>query len=618
MDFSKNIVLKENYTFLVGDSNGQITGDEKGLYSYDTRFLQRYCWRYGGCFQQLLLHVPDAEHFCSHHARMQGEVQTIGVYRRFRVVSEGFKDDLSIENTSNEVQNFSLQLETEPDFSDLFSIRGLHSHHPTSAKRREKTSGLSYEYRAADGLVFSLNIRLDPVPQRIEGGTLFFEFNLNPGEKRKIHCRVRVEHPFSVTAPVLNYSEWRREFASLYDTSSGDVKNLAVLKTAVDDVRALVLFTEHGIVPAAGIPWYVALFGRDSIITAYMLLPRMPKMAVGVLRYLAAYQGSEVNCFRGEAPGKILHEIRFGELSRTGVYPHSPYYGSSDATPLYIVLLHELWRTGGATELIVELKSTWEAALHWIQDYGDSDGDGFVEFEAASDGKGLHIQSWKDSEDSMSHADGSLAKGPIAPSEVQGYVYAAYNGAADFYEFMGEGQAAEYWRDAAVELRQRFHEHFWLEDLKIFAAALDGEKRPLRVLNSNAGQLLFTGIVPEAVLPALVRTLFSSSLWSGWGIRTLGTQEKRYNPVSYHNGSVWPHDTALIAGGLQRCGYHSEAGLLKKALFDLANSRPDKRLPELIAGYSRIKDEPPVEYPVACSPQAWDSATLLYLFELVH
>lgn len=612
MDFSKNIVLKENYTFTVSDSNGQITGDEKGLYSYDTRFLQRYCWRYDGYFQQLLLHVPDAEHFCSHHARMLGEVQTIGVYRRFKVISDGFEDDLTIENTSNEEQAFFIRLETEPDFSDLFSVRGLHPHLPTNAKRRENPAGLSYEYRAADGLNFSLNIELDPAPQCIEGGTLYFEFKLYPREKRTIHCRVRVELPFSVTTPALSYSEWRREFASLYDTST------PVMKRAVDDIRALVLCTEYGIVPAAGIPWYVALFGRDSIITAYMLLPQMPKMAVGVLRYLAAYQGKVVNRFRGEAPGKILHEIRFGELSRIGEYPHGPYYGSIDATPLYIVLLHQLWRTGGAGELIAELKPTWEAALQWIQDYGDTDADGFVEFEAASDGKGLHIQSWKDSQDSMSHADGSLAVGPIAPAEVQGYVYAAYNGAADFYEFMGEGKNAEFWRDAAEELKRRFHEQFWLNDLNIFAPALDGEKRPLRVLTSNAGQLLFTGIVSESVLPALVKTLFSSSLWSGWGIRTLAEQEKRYNPVSYHNGSVWPHDTALIAGGLQHCGYHSEAEMLKNALFDLANSRSDKRLPELIAGYSRIKDEPPVAYPVACSPQAWDSAALLYLLELVH
>lgn len=613
MDFSKNIVLKENYTFLVSDSNGHITGDEKGLYSYDTRFLQHYCWRYGGVFQQLLLHVPNAGHFCSHHARMLGEIQVIGVFRRFRVVSNGFDDDLYIENTSNEDQGFSLQLEAEPDFSDLFSVRGLHPHRSASSKRKENTAGLCYEYRAADDLNFSLNIVLDPVPHRIDGGVLHYNFKLTPGEKQEIHCRVRIELPFSETVPSISYSKWRKEFTSLYGTTSGEAADSAVLKTAVDDLRALLLFTEHGIVPAAGIPWYVALFGRDSLITAYMLLPQMPEMAVGVLRYLAAYQGREVNRFRGEAPGKILHEVRFGELSRTGEYPHSPYYGSIDATPLYIILLNELWRAGGADELITELKPAWEAALHWIKEYGDSDGDGFLEFDAFSDGKGLHIQSWKDSVDSMSHADGSLPKGPIAPSEVQGYAYAAYNASAAFYESMGEVVNAVYWRGVAEELKKRFHEQFWLDDLGIFAPALDGEKQPLRVLNSNAGQLLFTGIVSEPMLSVLVETLFSSSLWSGWGIRTLGSKEIRYNPVSYHNGSVWPHDTALIAGGLQRCGYHSEAEMLKKALFDLANSRPDKRLPELIAGYSRINDEPSIAYPVACSPQAWDSAALIYL-----
>lgn len=615
MDFSKNIVLKENYTFLVSDSNGQITGNEKGLYSYDTRFLQRYCWSYAGAFQQLLLHVPNAGHLCSHHARMLGEVQIIGVLRRFRVVSDGFEDVLYIENTSNEDQCVSLQLETEPDFSDLFSVRGLHKHHHPVSERKKTETGICYKYCAADGLSFCVHIVLDPVPHDIDGGNLQYEFKLQPGEKQELHCRVRIELPFSEMEPSISYSEWRKGFAALYSTSSGEAADSAVVKTAVDDLRSLLLFTEHGIVPAAGIPWYVALFGRDSLLTAYMLLPRVPEMAAGVLRHLAAYQGRDVNRFRKEAPGKILHELRFGELSRTGEYPHGPYYGSIDATPLYIMLLHELWRAGAAAELVTELKPVWEAALHWIQDYGDSDGDGFLEFEAFNVGKGLHIQSWKDSVDSMSHADGSLPKGPIAPSEVQGYAYAAYNASAVFYESMGEFDEAEYWRRTAEELKRRFHEQFWLDDLGIFAPALDGAKRPLRVLNSNAGQLLFTGIVAQPLLSVLVKTLFSSPLWSGWGIRTLGSNELRYNPVSYHNGSVWPHDTALIAGGLQRCGYHSESKSLKQALFDLANSRSDKRLPELIAGYSRINNEPPVAYPVACSPQAWDSAALLYLLD---
>ena len=309
-----------------------------------------------------------------------------------------------------------------------------------------------------------------------------------------------------------------------------------------------------------------------------------------------------------------MHELRFGELTRLGDTPFGPYYGTVDATALFVMLLHQLYRQTGDLELVRELRPHWEAALTWMAEIADADGDGFLEFSGAGE-KGLAVQTWKDSWDSLSHRDGRLAEGAIAGSEVQGYAYAAYRAAADFYGALGQGDDVQSWRERAEKLKRSFHDRFWLDELQTYALALDGDKCPLEVQNSNAGQLLWTGIVPDDTAPKLVKTLFSEANWSGWGVRTLGAGEVRYNPVSYHNGSVWPHDTSLIAGGLARYGFRDEAARIRAALYDLASSQNDHRLPELVAGYPRTA-APPVPYPVACRPQAWDAAALLYLLTL--
>jgi glycogen debranching enzyme len=376
------------------------------------------------------------------------------------------------------------------------------------------------------------------------------------------------------------------------------------------------LVSPEGSIPAAGIPWFVAAFGRDSLLTATMLLPHHPWVSRGVLEYLGHYQGQEVNEFRGEEPGKIMHEIRLGELARKGKVPHSPYYGTIDATPLYIILLEELWEHTRDDELLRIFQPNWEACLDWMLNYGDQDQDGFLEYISAAPGKGLVVQSWKDSDDSMSHSDGTLAAGYIRPAEVQGYAYRAFSAAAKFYQTLGNPEKAAEFKTHAEKLKQNFDTVFWNDSICCYAMALDGEHRPLLVKNSNAGQLLWTGIVPKERAAALVSTLMGDELYSGWGIRTLGTKEVRYNPVSYHNGSVWPHDTALIAMGLWKYRFISEAEQLVRDLFDLAGSQGDRRLPELIAGYPR-SSSPPVPYPVACRPQAWDAAALVYLHPLL-
>jgi glycogen debranching enzyme len=289
--------------------------------------------------------------------------------------------------------------------------------------------------------------------------------------------------------------------------------------------------------------------------------------------------------------------------------PHAAFYGTVDATPLFLTLLEAHRAAVGSLDLIRELRPAWTAALAWLVDHGDLDGDGFVEYVPAADG---NAHTWKDSSDSMGHADGALAEGAIAVSEVQGYAYAAYRAAATWYAALGEPEAAAAWAARAEALRGRFHEAFWVEALGTYAMALDGTKRPLAVRNSDAGHLLWSGIVPEAVAGRVVADLLSSSLWSGWGVRTLGSDAARYNPVSYHNGSVWPHDTALCAAGFARYGFHAEARRVRDALFDLAAGEPDRRLPELVAGYARDA-LPPVPYPVACRPQAWDAAALVHV-----
>ena len=501
----------------------------------------------------------------------------------------------------------------------MFEARGWTGLERAPAKVEKDETHFTLCYKAEDGLSVATKLSFSQPASEVREDGVSFDIDLEPGEKVGLEVRVELENPLEADVPSISYESWRDGF----DLRASGETHQAVLMQAIDDLRALLLFNERGTLPAAGIPWYVAPFGRDSLLTAYMMLPWHPGIAEGTLRYLAAYQGGAgatqneapgamLYDTRAEAPGKIMHELRQGELTRTGRVPFGPYYGTIDATALFVMLLRELWEATGDLRLVKELKPHWEAALDWMQRDGDGDGDGFLEFKGAEPGKGLTVQSWKDSWDSMSQQDGSLATGALAVSEVQGYAYAAYHAAADFYAALGEEAEAERWRETADALKVKFHEAFWLEDLQTYAMALDGDKKPLRVHNSDAGQLLWTGIVPEDVAPALVETLFSPTNWSGWGVRTLGKGEARYNPVSYHNGSVWPHDNALVAGGLARYGFFEEAARIREALYDLAASQADKRLPELVGGYERT-DAPPVPYPVACRPQAWDAAALLYL-----
>lgn len=610
MDFSDNLVMKENYTFLVADDRGDVDGGERGLYSRDTRYLSRYRWRLDRPAQLLLAHSPRTDSVHLHLAVMDGATQALSVERDLTIGAARLAERLKVTNHALERQEMALGLEFAADFADLFQARGWHQA-PSSAVEPILPDGRSVlaKHVAADGLEQSVALAFDPPPHELGAGAASYRLELAAGESFEVEVAVTITDPLEGAAAVIGYREWSARYP-LHRARHGSHR--AVLERAVSDLRGLLLFTEAGPLPAAGIPWFVTAFGRDALITASMLLPLYPEVARGTLRYLAARQGRRHDSSSGEAPGKILHEVRQGELARTGIVPFGRYYGSIDATLLFVILLAETFAVESDLEFLRELEPNLSAALGWLEADGDPDDDGFVEFSGAEPGEGLTVQSWKDSHDALSHADGTLASGAIAVSEVQGYAYAALRAAATAYRALGRDEVAAGHEERAVDLKRRFHEAFWLPELGSYALALDHDKRPLQVLASDAGQLLWTGIVPAEVAPTLAATLMSPALFSGWGIRTLGHGERRYNPLSYHNGSVWPHDTALIAAGLQRYGFEAEARALRDAVFDLAASQADLRPPELVAGYPR-GDGPPVPYPVACRPQAWSAASLVYL-----
>jgi glycogen debranching enzyme len=388
------------------------------------------------------------------------------------------------------------------------------------------------------------------------------------------------------------------------------------LNRSVADLEMMLTNRPGGPFPYAGVPWFNAPFGRDGIITALECLWMNPWIARGVLAFLASNQARESNPATDAEPGKILHESRSGEMAATGEVPFARYYGSVDATPLFIFLASEYFQRTADLEFIRGIQPNIDLALQWIDRYGDADGDGFVEYQRKS-ANGLVQQGWKDSGDSVFYADGRLIEGPVALCEVQAYVFGAKRGAAELMRALGLGRRAEQLAREAEFLQQRFEEAFWCDDLGTFALALDGQKRPCRVRTSNAGHCLYMGIASPEHASRLAHTLFAEDSFSGWGIRTLSSLEVRFNPVSYHNGSVWPHENALIAYGLARYGFKELAARIAAALFDVSRFVDLQRIPELFCGFARNSTDGPTLYPVACSPQSWAIASVFLLTQAI-
>ncbi len=516
-----------------------------------------------------------------------------------------------------------LTLAFASDFADLFEVRGLHRERRGTATAEicGKTE-VALNYLGLDGNRRRTTLLFDPAPERLSSSVASYAFELQPKECRFIYATVKCDRGAEEKTHSLPFRKGLRAAFNEHRAASRGVTTIStsnqvfneVVCRSMADLAMLTTLTPQGAYPYAGIPWYSTTFGRDGIITALQMLWCDPQIARGVLRRLAALQARDIDPLADAEPGKILHEMRGGEMAALREVPFGQYYGSVDATPLFVMLAGLYVEHTGDIETLRELWPNIEAALDWIDGSGDPDRDGFVEYHRANE-TGLVNQGWKDSQDAVFHSDGSLAQGPIALCEVQGYVYAAKRLAARGARRLGNLVLGDVLDAQATELAQRFEAAFWCDDLGTYALALDGHKRPCRVRTSNAGQVLFSGIAAPERAEAVTRDLMQPSFFSGWGIRTLAREQPRYNPMSYHNGSVWPHDNSLIAAGFARYGHKSAIDRVFKGLFDAASYMDLRRLPELYCGFQRGRQRGPTLYPVACSPQAWAAGTPLLLLQ---
>ena len=507
-----------------------------------------------------------------------------------------------------------LHISFDADFADIFEVRGVHRDRRGERLPTKNDAGsVVLSYKGLDDVIRRTSVRTDPYPSRVSESELEFDLTLCPKEKMALQLVISCDtskKPGSVNFS-RDLSLARKELASLSETfpriSSPNSRFSDWMSRSLSDVQMMMAGNPEANYPYAGVPWFSTVFGRDGIVTALQTLWLNPEIARGVLEYLALTQATDVNPERDAEPGKILHEMRRGEMAALGEVPFGCYYGSVDATPLFIMLAGAYYERTMDKTFVRRIWPHVERALRWIADYGDLDGDGFVEY-ARHSRTGLIQQGWKDSNDSVFHADGSLAEAPIALCEVQGYVYAANLAAAKLCHALGDGARASTLEAEANQLRAKFEQQFWCDELSTYALALDGHKRPCRVRSSNAGHCLYTGIASPERASLLVKQLVSDEFFSGWGIRTVAAGEARYNPVSYHNGSVWPHDNSLIASGMARYGFRNCAGKILLALLDLSSMVELYRLPELVCGLDRRLGEGPTLYPVACSPQVWSAA----------
>ena len=531
---------------------------------------------------------------------------------------------ISVRSFAQKPCRLTLEIALAADFRDLFEVRGA------ERVRRgiidEPWAGgdsLTLSYTGLDNTLRRTALYFDPVPDAISSSRVTFDLPLQPNKNHPIFIEICCggEHSrrdtarrtfFSTARDVRRALRTASSRAASIETSS-ETFNEAISRS-VSDLHMLITETPEGPYPYAGVPWFSTFFGRDAIVTALQTLWLEPDIARGVIRYLAAHQARVRDPVSDAEPGKILHESRQGEMAILGEVPFREYYGSIDATPLFVMLAGAYLQRTADAETVAALWPNIEAALDWISVFGDRDGDGFVEYFRESP-KGLVNQGWKDSHDSIFHADGTLAAGPIALVEVQAYVYGAWRAASAMARALGRHDRAAEQTAKAERLRGNFDKAFFDPDLATYVLALDGNKMPCRVRSSNAGHALLTGIALPGRAPALVRTLMDSSSFCGWGVRTLASTEPRYNPMSYHNGSVWPHDNALLAAGLARYGFRAEAGRILEGLFAASLNLDLRRLPELFCGFPRQRSRGPTLYPVACAPQAWAAGALLSLFQ---
>ena len=626
--------LKHDDTFAVVDSHGDIgasVGGSDGIFHADTRYLSYFEFLLNGMQLLLLgssvrddnsvltvdLTNPDIyfENKLVLHKDVLHIVRTLFLWRGSAYQRIG------IQNHGDRAVSLRLSFAFGSDFADIFEVRGIRrERRGVTTKRVSEEKNVILSYEGLDSGVRTSTIKFEPQPSELTSSVASYTIDLEPGERRSLFVTIICDDlKTALPTPFL------RGLVSASRAMKGVFANTATVETSNDlfnqilcrsmaDLRMLITHTTQGPYPYAGIPWYSTTFGRDGIITAIQMLWCDPSIARGVLKRLAAYQAKNFDPISDAEPGKILHEMRSGEMAILHEVPFGLYYGSVDSTPLFVVLAGLYFERTDDINTILELWPQIEAALAWIDGPGDADCDGFVEYHRQTD-KGLANQGWKDSHDAIFHANGQLATGAIALAEVQGYVFMAKQLTARVARSIGKHALADVLDKQATELAVRFEEAFWCPEIGTYALALDGMKKQCKIRTSNAGQVLFTGITSQAHAFTVTESLMSPGLFSGWGIRTLSQEERRYNPMSYHNGSVWPHDNAIIALGFARNGYPLPIQRVFKAIFEAATYMDINRLPELYCGFQRHRGRGPTLYPVACAPQAWAAATPFALLQ---
>jgi glycogen debranching enzyme len=628
-------VLKDGESFAVFDRYGDIRSGglcQEGFYHEGTRFLSDMIFTLGNARPFLLNSMVKEDNLLlvvnltNPDLYRSGQLVlprgTLYITRSILLHQAVCYEQLNVINYGLNPVDVSFSLEFAADYADLFEVRGL------KRMRRGRLNDpilekdqLCFGYEGLDAVARRTRINFAPAPKSLIATRATFNQLLGPKQQSELLVTCACEMDQAIPAR-LSYAKAHAEAeAGLRSAQSEDCQIWTSneqfnqwLERSLSDLHMMFTETGKGLYPYAGVPWFSAAFGRDGIITALEFLWVNPTIGKGVLRYLAAMQALESDFQKDAEPGKILHESRRGEMAALGEIPFDCYYGSVDATPLFVMLAGAYWESTGDLKFIESIWQQLDLALRWLDDYGDADGDGFIEYCRRSS-KGLLHQGWKDSWDSVFHKDGALAHAPIALCEVQGYAYGARLAGAAIASALGNGERSATLRRQAEKLQEKFQEVFWSDEISSFALALDGEKQPCRVQTSNPGHCLFSGIASVDAADSIARNLMSDASFSGWGVRTVAVSEARYNPMSYHNGSVWPHDNALIAAGLARYGFRDHANKIFSALFDVALALELYRLPELFCGFSRREGEGPIPYPVACAPQSWSAGAVFMLLQ---
>ena len=623
---------------MVSDEMGDIPAGNTtglGLYFSDTRFLSAYEFRLSR-LQPILLSASVDESYVAtfqmvnpvlllDEGKRRIPQQSLSI-RRSRFIYGGLHERIGVQNCGHEPVDIECSLRLDADFRDMFDVRGYKDQYRGTVRPLEVGDrGMTYTYDGRDGVIRRTEVVVNRAPASQQDGALTWHFRLE--SKETVTLVIDVIPVIGENESTLNYlyddalQALQASYRRWHDNTSrirtdNAFLDRGLLRRSQMDLRILLEEYDTGLFPMAGIPWFSAPFGRDALIASMQTLMINPEIARGTLRYLAQQQGRRVDTSREEEPGRILHELRYGELANLKLIPHTPYYGSVDSTPLFLVCTVEMMDWLNDQDLFVELLPSLLSALKWVDQYGDSDHDGFIEYAERASG-GVRNQGWKDSSDSLLYPDGRPAELPVALVEVQGYVYQAKVGLSRIFERLGQSVMAERLAREAAELRRRFELSFWLDKEQFYAQGLDRNKTPIPSITSNPAHCLWAGIIDPERAEILRDRLMAPDMFSGWGIRTLSSDSPHYNPMSYHNGTIWPHDNSIAAAGLRRYRHAAAAGQVIDGIMEAGVRMPDYRLPELFCGFRRDTqyNNGPAEYLVSCNPQAWGAGAAFHLMQ---